>query len=220
MKDVRVLISMILLVGLFPLGMRAQESNGLSNAKEVNLDEEATLVAADSVDFSMPSPIPAVGTPYAFLMCGVSPFGYGGYTWDLHKGFNASLGMSVSVGVGSHRLHGAGFGQDAAFLYAQPLNNRLSVAGGVYATNMNWGDYNYRNVGVTGIVAFKATDRVTLYGYGNKSIMPKRTFPAYPLPNFSPDKFGGMINVKVGESASFSFGVEAVKNDYPYGYYW
>lgn len=206
---------------MFPVALSAQATQ--DNTKEVqqlSANNTEAFIANDSVEFSLPSPIPSSGTPHSYLMCGVSPFSYGGYTWDLHKGFNASFGMNVSFGVGSHRLHGAGFGQDAAFLYAVPLNNRLSAAGGVYATNMNWGNYSYRNVGITGILAFKATERVTLYGYGNKSIMPKHTFPAYPLPNFSPDKFGGMINVKVGESASFSFGVEAIKNDYPYGYYW
>ena len=180
-----------------------------------------TTTAADSI-FSMPAPIPLASTMQRpFLMYGITPFAYDGYAnWDLHKGFNASIGMNISVGFGKNRLHGVGFGQDAAFLYALPLNNRLSVAGGVYATNMDWGNYTYRNVGITGIASFKATDRITIYAYGNKSFMPKRLYPAYPLPNFTPDKFGGMVNFKVGESASFSIGVEAIKNDHPYGYFW
>ena len=191
--------------------------------QQSQLDQQ-NLLLPDSVkaaDFTLPAPIPLAGDHRPFLMYGITPFDHNGYAnWDLHKGFNASFGMSVSVGFGKNRLHGVGFGQDAAFLYAVPLNERLSVAGGVYATNMDWGNYNYRNVGITGIAAFKATERITLYGYGNKSLMPRRMFPAYPLPNFSPDKLGGMVNFKVGESASFSIGVEAIKNNHPYGYYW
>lgn len=189
----------------------------LTSEKETEIAND--LLPSDTTSFTITAPIPMAGT-HPFFMYGITPLNLGGYAnWDLHKGFNASIGMSVSVGLGKHALSGVGFGQDAAFLYAVPLNNRVSVAGGVYATNMDWGNYSYRNVGVAGIVAFKATDRITLYGYGNKSIMPQRRFPAYPLPNFTPDKFGGMVNFKVGESASFSIGVEAIKNDHPYGYY-
>ena len=188
---------------------------------QVSKDIQANPLPADSTEFSLYSPIPSTHDMLPFNMYGISPLSYQGYNaWELHKGFNASFGMNVSVGLGKNSLHGVGFGQDAAFLYAVPLNNRLSVAGGVYATNMNWGNYQYRNVGIAGIAAYKLTDRVTLYGYGNKSIMPKKSFPAYPLPNFSPDKFGGMVNFKVGESASISVGVEAIKNDHPYYYPW
>lgn len=208
MKNIHsIVLSAFLLAGM-PFSMTAQEK------------ADTLLLASDSTEFSLTAPIPLAGSVRPFLMYGITPFDYSYANWDLHRGFNASFGMNVSVGFGHNRIPGVGFGQDAAFLYAVPLNSRVSAAGGVYATNMTWGNYNYRNVGVTGIVAFKATDRITLYGYGNKSIMPKRKFPAYPLPNFSPDKLGGMVNFKVGESASFSIGVEARKNDYPYGYYW
>ena len=214
-------ITLIILSFFFPMGMVAQSEPADTLQLKSAPEAGELLLASDSTDFSLTAPIPAAGSYRPFLMYGITPFAYGGYAnWDLHRGFNASFGMNVSVGLGKHRLPGVGFGQDAAFLYAVPLNSRVSAAGGVYASNMTWGNYNYRDVGVTGIVAFKATDRITLYGYGNKSIMPKRTFPAYPLPNFNPDKFGGMVNFKVGESASFSIGVEAIKNDHPYGYYW
>ena len=224
MKNIKLIILTTILAFTFPVLSHAQaEENVVSDSLKDSRAMTTTgdLLASDSTEFSIASPIPMAGTLRPFVMYGITPFPMGGYAnWDLHKGFNASIGMNVSVGFGKHALSGVGFGQDAAFLYAVPLNSRVSAAGGVYATNMNWGNYSYRNVGVTGIVAFKATDRITLYGYGNKSIMPKRTFPAYPLPNFTPDKFGGMVNFKVGESASFSIGVEAIKNDHPYNYYW
>ena len=106
---------------------------------------------------------------------------------------------------------GVGFGQDAAFLYAKPLTKRFSVAGGVYASNMNWGFLDYRDVGIAGIAAFKVNERVSLYAYGNKSFMPKRSPLYYPLPNFCPDRIGGMINFKLSESSSISFGVEGIR---------
>ena len=193
-----------------------------SNTTVVANSETKTLqLPTDSLDTVLSPSLVLPSPDRSLLMYGITPFMTGSYAnWELHKGFNASLGMSISIGVGHNRLPGVGFGQDAAFLYAVPLNNRLSVAGGVYATNMDWGNYSYRNVGVTGIAAFKATDRITIYGYGNKSLMSRRLAPIYPLPNFNPDCIGGMVNFKVNDSFSFGIGVQAQKNDVYYGYLW
>ena len=38
------------------------------------------------------------------------------------------------------------------------------------------------------------------------------------MPDFAPDRLGGMVNFKLGESASVSFGVEGVRCRN--GYYW
>ena len=73
-------------------------------------------------------------------------------------------------------------------------------------------------VGITGIAAFKVNERISLYAYGNKSLMPKRSPYYYPMPNFAPDRIGGMINFKFNESSSISIGVEGIK--YPQGAYW
>ena len=230
MKNIKDIILTTLLLITLPISTIAQTTDEKTGTKQNTGDTQHTEAtpqveaAPISTSDATTAPIDTImtlKTTRPFLMYGYTPTPYSGYAnWDLHEGFNANIGMNISVSFGKNRLHGVGFGQDAAFLYAVPLNNRLSVAGGVYATNMDWGNYNYRNVGFTGIAAFKATDRITIYGYGNKSFMPRRIAPAYPLPNFTPDKFGGMVNFKVGESASFSIGVEAIKNDHPYAYYW
>lgn len=172
----------------------------------------------DSLETRLFAPITTVGMSAPFGMYGITPFSYNYANWELHKGFNASLGMHVTFSPSKYAPSGVGFGQDAAFMYAVPINNRLSVAGGLYATNMDWGFINYKNIGIAGVAAFKLNDKITLYGYGNKSLMPKRSPLYYPLPNFSPDKLGGMINFKIGESSSISFGVEGVKGYGPY--YW
>ena len=72
-------------------------------------------------------------------MYGLSPLDYGYASWELHQGFNASIGLHVTFSPSKYAPSGAGFGQDAAFMYALPLTKRFSVAGGVYASNMNWG---------------------------------------------------------------------------------
>ena len=195
------------------------ESISIKQDSAYNIKQELTPVSnTDSLSTPLVAPIMQAGMYPSFSMYGISPFSYSYANWELHKGFNASLGMHVTFSPSKYAPSGVGFGQDAAFMYAVPVNNRFSVAAGLYATNMDWGFINYKNVGIAGVAAFKLNDRITLYGYGNKSLMPQRSPLYYPLPNFSPDKLGGMINFKIGESSSISFGVEGIKGYGPY--YW
>ena len=171
---------------------------------------ETSPAVTDSLSVPLPSPVPQSGLLYSpFSMYGITRFSYA--TWELHEGFNASLGMNITFSPSRYAPSGVGFGQDAAFLYAVPLTKRFSVAGGIYASNLDWGFIDYRNVGVAAIAAFKVNERISLYAYGNKSLMPKRSPLYYPLPHFAPDRFGGMVNFKLGESSSISFGVEGIR---------
>lgn len=216
-------IYLIFLFILLPVYGVAQnnesESISIKQDSAYNIKQELMPVSnTDSLSTPLVAPIMQAGMYPSFCMYGISPFSYSYANWELHKGFNASLGMHVTFSPSKYAPSGVGFGQDAAFMYAVPINNRFSVAAGLYATNMDWGFINYKNVGITGVAAFKLNDRITLYGYGNKSLMPQRSPLYYPLPNFSPDKLGGMINFKIGESSSISFGVEGIKGYGPY--YW
>ena len=216
-------IYLIFLFILLPVYGVAQnnesESISIKQDSAYNIKQELMPVSnTDSLSTPLVAPIMQAGMYPSFSMYGISPFSYSYANWELHKGFNASLGMHVTFSPSKYSPSGVGFGQDAAFMYAVPVNNRFSVAAGLYATNMDWGFINYKNVGITGVAAFKLNDRITLYGYGNKSLMPQRSPLYYPLPNFSPDKLGGMINFKIGESSSISFGVEGIKGYGPY--YW
>lgn len=216
-------IYLIFLFILLPVYGVAQnnesESTSIKQDSAYNIKQELMPVSnKDSLSTPLVAPIMQAGMYPSFSMYGISPFSYSYANWELHKGFNASLGMHVTFSPSKYAPSGVGFGQDAAFMYAVPVNNRFSVAAGLYATNMDWGFINYKNVGIAGVAAFKLNDRITLYGYGNKSLMPQRSPLYYPLPNFSPDKLGGMINFKIGESSSISFGVEGIKGYGPY--YW
>ena len=170
----------------------------------------------DTLNQELYSPIVPMSMCTPFNIYGITPFYHSYYNWQLHEGFNASFGMNVTFSPSKYAPNGAGFGQDAAFMYAMPISKRFCIAGGLYATNFNWGFINYKNVGLAFTAAFKVNDIVTLYGYGNKSIMPKKSPIYYPIPNFTPDKFGGMVNFKIGESSSISIGVEGIKGGYPY----
>ena len=105
--------------------------------------------------------------------------------------------MSVTFSPSKYAPSGVGFGQDAAFLYAVPLNKRFQCSRRIVCQQLQLGrHHNYRNVGITGIAAFKVNERISLYAYGNKSLMPKRSPYYYPMPNFAPDRIGGIINFK------------------------
>lgn len=168
----------------------------------------------DSLTLPLQAPIPLTGVSSPFGMYGITPFDYGFATWELHKGFNASIGLNLTFSPSRFAPSGVGFGQDAAFMYAVPVNSRFSVAGGLYASNMDWGFLSYKNVGIAGVAAFKVNERISIYAYGNKSLMPQRSPYYYPLPNFCPDRLGGMVNFKLGESSSISIGVEGRKYNF------
>ncbi len=211
--------SLILFILIPVIGQAQAVSEKIKNDTiTISTTPNAEEQLSDSLSTPLVAPITPEGMYSPFNMYGITPFSYSYANWELHKGFNASLGMHVTFSPSKYAPSGVGFGQDAAFMYAVPLNSRFSVAAGLYASNMNWGFINYKNIGIAGVAAFKLNDRITLYGYGNKSLMPQRSPLYYPLPNFSPDKLGGMINFKLGESTSISVGVEGIKGYGPY--YW
>lgn len=196
---------------------------GRAGAQEVpSLVERSNMsgveMESDTLGVALKVPVTTGMEPAPFSMYSLTPYDYGYATWELHEGFNASVGLNVTFSPGCGTPSGVGFGQDVAFMYAVPLTNRLSVAGGIYASNFNWGSVSYRNVGFAGVVSFKVNEYVSLYAYGNKSFMPERSQSYYPLPNFSPDRLGGMVNFKLGTSGALSIGVEGVRC--PNGYCW
>lgn len=218
-KKMKTFIATLILGLGFPLMAYSQEGQTtLTTAQE----KEAQPVAAampqayskDSLTVPLASPIPANRLTPEFGMYGISPFDYGFATWELHKGLNASVGLNVTFSPSRYAPSGVGFGQDAAFMYAVPVSKRVSIAGGLYASHMDWGFLSYKDVGIAGVAAFKVNERISIYAYGNKSLMPQRMPYYYPLPYFSTDKLGGMVNFKLGESASISIGVEGRRYSY------
>lgn len=216
MSTMRKIIPAILLIFLFvPSVLKAQTKV----YQEDSLSLASTQADSTEIKLTAPFPVTPAYSATPFSMFGLSPFDYGYATWELHKGFNASLGMSLSVGLGKWMPSGVGFGQDAAFMYAFPVNSRLSIAGGIYAHNMDWGFLSYKEVGISGVAAYRLSDQISLYAYGNKSLTPKNGI-MYPAPAyFNSDRIGGMINFKVNDSFSINFGVEGRKGP-AYGYWW
>lgn len=198
-----------ILIGYLPSLLWAQTADIPVPDKTTTADTLCATFRGDLLTAPVPAP---------FDLYGITPLSYSYAAWELHPGMNANIGMSLTFSPSSWMPSGVGFGQDIALLYATPLTSRLSVAGGVYASNLNWGRLNYRNVGLAAIAAYRLNDRISLYAYGNKSLTQQPTSPLYaPLPQFNADRIGGMVNFKVGKSASIGIGFEGTR--YPGGYY-
>lgn len=177
-----------------------------------------SALSSDSLYTPLQVPVTEAALYRPFGLYGIAPFPYGCSTWELHQGLNASIGFNLTFSPDKYAPSGVGFGQDAAFMYALPISKRISIAAGLYASNMNWGFLNYKQIGISGAAAFQLTDRISFTAYGTKSLMPARSKYYYPLPNYNPDRLGGMFNFKLGESAAISIGVESRFNDSPWWY--
>ena len=87
-----------------------------------------------------------------------------------------------------------------------------SVAASLYAQNMDWGNYHLRDVGVGAVAAFRATDRINLYGYVTHSFMQpdwQRAGCLYsPFMDYVRTRVGAMAEFKIGENAFIGISVE------------
>lgn len=169
-------------------------------------------LTTDSLAPMMALPIVDIAAPG---FDGMSPWynGLGGPSWRLHEGFNAQLGMSLTVGFGKGAPKGVGFGQSAAFAYALPLSERFSAAVGVYANNMDWGGFKQTEGGVAAAFQYRLSDVVSLYAYGAKSFLPRdrkaSLFSPFPLYLNTPkDRIGAMAEIKMGKNAMIQVSVE------------
>lgn len=145
--------------------------------------------------------------------------------WQLHEGFNAHVSMNVMAGWGKHAPSGAGFGQNLSLAYAKPINDRLSLAVGLYANNLNWGRLTGSDVGLAAVVRYQANDWLRLYGYASQNITASRRPEALPLHPYSlyapypfaqPDtRVGAAAEIKLGERASLTIQVDYVRYNAP-----
>ena len=230
MMKFRIILLLSLLTALPAWAQVAGDDPMAASLSPLPSDSVRRPVAPDSVAADAPllpafTPIalsvPTTARPWMAApgLDGCSPWWSGlyGAAWQLHPGFNAQFSLSASFGLGKHS-HGVGFGQSAAFAYALPLNDRLSFAAALYADNMDWGAYHLTDVGVGGVVAYRATDYLNLYGYVTKSFLPRDSRRAgllyAPWGLYGPygedftTRIGGMAEFKIGESATISVSVE------------
>lgn len=143
---------------------------------------------------------------------------WGGYQWDLHKGMNVSLSASAFVTSGDHTYFpGSGFSTDASMMYVMPVNKKLTVAVGGYASTNNFGRYRFNDFGIQGMAAYQFNDKLNLYAYGRYSfINPRIPYPVRAMAPFlkSSSTFGGVLDYKVTSSIRIQVGVRSDRYNY------
>ncbi len=220
----KLIFALSALLALCPaLSLRAQVAGEGNAARPVESGSPAASAdtlpgassagAADAVwdDVPLTAPMYDIASP-------ALPGPFGG--WRLHEGLNAQVGLSVTAGIGKGAPRGVGFGQTAAFAYVLPLSKKVSFAAGVYARNMDWGAYRSTDVGIAGTLAYRPSDRVSLYLYGTKSFMPRGDRGRYgyfgePWYDNFKDRIGAAAEFKIGDNASIGVSLEYGHSDAP-----
>ena len=220
----RLIFALAALFALCPaLSLRAQVAGEGNSGKTIadapSAADADTLQAAPpvSADEAAWDDVPLTAPMYDIASPAL-PGPLGG--WRLHQGFNAQLGLSVTAGIGKGAPRGVGFGQTAAFAYVFPLSKKVSIAAGIYAHNMDWGAYRSTDVGLAGTLAYRPSERVSLYLYGAKSFMPRGDRGRYgyfgePWYDNFKDRIGAAAEFKIGENASIGVSVEYGHGDAP-----
>lgn len=148
----------------------------------------------------------------------MNPMNYG----VLHEGFNANLSLSATVGFGKHAPSGVGFGKSIDLSYLHTFSPKLSAAVGVYASHFSWGGSSNTDLGVTAMLAYRATDRLTLYAYGTKSLTPnsRNTWQYGYWNNFlsTGDRLGVAAGYKFSEKFHMQLNFEMVREHHPVYY--
>ena len=125
---------------------------------------------------------------------------WGGWnSWGLHEGLNVSLGASVFAQFGKGAHGGAGFAQSISAMYAMSLTNHLSVAIGGYFNNINWGNDNTRNAGLSAVLGYQFDKHWEAYLYAQKSLMTSGNY----MPRYMYD--AADINDRIGAAVKYNF---------------
>lgn len=184
----------------------------------VQVSVPADSIAAQSAGYYPTTPLFAYSSPL-FSELSFMGGGPGGLAWPLHEGFNAAFSASVTAGLGKHSPRGAGWGQTAAFAYMMPLGKKFSFAGGVYADHFTWGPFGFTDVGLAAQLGYRVNDRIALYAYFNKSLLPRdasslRSDCLMPgLPWRGRDLIGVAADFKISEKAAVQISVSVERGD-------
>lgn len=210
---------LVLFCTVLPLKTWAQEDDNVLLADSLS----GSSVPSGLEDVSVTSVwhSPYYGIYPSFLMCPsmipvvrpclMSPF-YGSL-WEIHKGFNASVDMGVSVGFGKNNpWRGAHFFTSLAALYAHPVNDRLTLAAGAeYTRFTGWGG-GRGSLGVFALANYRINERLDVTGFvshdlGQLSAHRIPTDPVIPGYTQPTTTIGADLGIKVGENTKINLGV-------------
>lgn len=190
------------------------DRNGIFTGDEVTVKH---LTAEDTVAATAaPLSLPPLNRYGGMRLCSYPTDFLGLYDWDLHKGLNVNLGLSVFATFGKHAPKGAGFSQNIAAMYAVPLTGRLSLAVGGYFNNISWTGHIYRDAGFNAMLGYRFNERWEAYLYGQKSVTNNRIpMPLYDMGDMG-DRIGAAVRYNVSPSFSIQMSVSRSEDRGPY----
>lgn len=100
-------LSFLLTLSFLPVLCQAQTETSLPDKQIMespNIQPLPDTLKSDSAKFSIPSPVPQSSIYRPFGMYGLSPLDYGYASWELHQGFNASIGLHVTFSPSKYAL--------------------------------------------------------------------------------------------------------------------
>lgn len=160
--------------------------------------------------------LPSLNRYGQMRLCSYPTDMFGLYDWELHKGLNVNLGLSVFATFGKHTPKGAGFGQNISAMYATPLTSKLSLAIGGYFSNIYWTSNSYRDAGLNAILGYRFNEHWEAYLYGQKSMTDNRIpMPLRDMNNMG-DRIGAAVRYNVNPSFSIQMSVSRSENNKPY----
>ncbi len=134
--------------------------------------------------------------------------------WQLHEGVNARFSFGAATGFGKGSPKGVGFEERVDLAYAGKWGKKWSYAVMLQGSNMTWGPVRNRNISVTGIVGYRASERFSLYAYISKSIVNDAAgcFPLYCEPAM--DRVGFVADWTFGDNSWLQIAVEASRTKF------
>lgn len=117
-------------------------------------------IAEDNIDIKTDSTTSIKTSTFTFLN---DPFN--GY-WifpDLHTGFNASVSMFTSIGIGGHHAGNTAFGQSFAFAWTDKLDkSKWSYALAAHTSSVHWNARQWVQASLSGSVQYSLNEKVSL----------------------------------------------------------
>ena len=159
-------------------------------------------ILADSLSFS---PMILGGTHYGGMFL---PYGYGHlYGWQLHKGLNVSLDVSMFSQIGKHAYGGVGFAQNISMMYVAPLSQKMCLAVGGYYNNMYWAHSSFQDAGINATLAYRFNERWEGYLYAQKAVVKNAPIMLMDIHDLC-DRIGAAVKYNFSPSFSVQMSVE------------
>ncbi len=194
----------------------AVPATGVDAMELAPVSYEATGVPLpDSVPLRLRAPL-AFDAPVAFpSQCG---------WWDVHKGFNASVGAGVMCDFGKgNPYRGAAFFTSLEGLYALPVNDRLTVAAGMgYTRYTGWGQ-SQGALDLFGLASYRISARLEATVFVSHNFGPLgggahnalRT-PYIPGISNACTTVGAEFGIKLNDVVRVGVGVSVVREETPH----